>query len=919
MIDRGSDVELHNPEGGRADALPIRIAKIADHIQIAKQARRPMKRPSVKALAHRTNFYWTPYQTRHALANAAAAIGAGDIEAALRWVETDDPHNIELHLAALIIAQSSVTGANTADARARADASVSQMHIAGRECLDRGNPAIALSLLLRAACGLPFLIRPGSKAPGVVLCDLATALQDLNQFALASRIYSEALEACPSGERKHWLQRSVILSNFGVMRMIEGHFDEASRILFESIDFTKRSGEAPPTELIAVLVNAGHSERTRGNIGSSRKLLREATAVARKSGQTATTNYARALIHLSDLDLEAGRISAAIRRCRLVQRLAGAFSKRLEGQAHAMEGECQAKIRRYEAARQSFQRAYDLLEGRPNDDADERVEIRQLLADVERRLGSLDRAEILLEEARTIGDAHYGKQWIGHADTLKVRGRIAWDRESFEECLVIRTQAVRQLAGTVADDHPKRLLLDGELAEAMAATGKSGRALRLLKSCMRREGKLLSRLVDRKNSFLELGHLRVTRQHLEVFILILLRMRRRSKWAIGTLIEAILALRGLAASIWRAKPIDGVAAEPLRKAREPDAQDDHALVIAETYTLEGQRSRLLLARSWNALTLTELGEAETLENAFRDWIEKDGAASLTLTDFSDDLIRVAEGAEKLVWMPDHALAMHPICALPLSNGKLIADSATIIQPRDAYALAGPARAARSPGPSLVVGVSRFPPSMALRNLPGVATETVLVAQMLHGEGPTVLAEDEATVPAVVAALSRVPKRIHIATHGLVATAAPDKDLVRVQIAAAARRDPLAGTALVLGGTNSPGEMGLLSARDVLRLDLRGVKLVVIAACDSGVASSDASEGILGLQAAFHASGAETVITTLWPLYDLPTTYLVEQLYAEVLLGKPPAECLRRAQAATRRKWAGKSYWGGWIVSGPASG
>lgn len=106
---------------------------------------------------------------------------------------------------------------------------------------------------------------------------------------------------------------------------------------------------------------------------------------------------------------------------------------------------------------------------------------------------------------------------------------------------------------------------------------------------------------------------------------------------------------------------------------------------------------------------------------------------------------------------------------------------------------------------------------------------------------------------------------------------------------------------------------------LLPLPLGGVKLVVIAACDSGVASSDASEGILGLQAAFHASGAETVITTLWRLYDLPTSYLVEQLYAEVLLGKPPAECLRRAQAATRRKWAGKFGWGGWIVSGPALG
>jgi CHAT domain-containing protein len=100
------------------------------------------------------------------------------------------------------------------------------------------------------------------------------------------------------------------------------------------------------------------------------------------------------------------------------------------------------------------------------------------------------------------------------------------------------------------------------------------------------------------------------------------------------------------------------------------------------------------------------------------------------------------------------------------------------------------------------------------------------------------------------------------------------------------------------------------------LDLVGAQLVVVSACDSGVAPSDASEGVLGLQAALHAAGAEVVLTTLWPLHDEPTAYLVEKLYSAISSGASVVEALRQAQTSTRTIWPLKSYWGGWVVSGP---
>jgi len=62
--------------------------------------------------------------------------------------------------------------------------------------------------------------------------------------------------------------------------------------------------------------------------------------------------------------------------------------------------------------------------------------------------------------------------------------------------------------------------LKGELTEALARSGKRTRALNLLDTCMKKEGRLLSRLVDRKNAFIELGRVRSTRDHLELYIIL---------------------------------------------------------------------------------------------------------------------------------------------------------------------------------------------------------------------------------------------------------------------------------------------------------------------------------------------------------------------------------------------------------------
>jgi CHAT domain-containing protein len=63
-----------------------------------------------------------------------------------------------------------------------------------------------------------------------------------------------------------------------------------------------------------------------------------------------------------------------------------------------------------------------------------------------------------------------------------------------------------------------------------------------------------------------------------------------------------------------------------------------------------------------------------------------------------------------------------------------------------------------------------------------------------------------------------------------------------------------------------------------------------------------SQGVLGLQRAFHAAGAKTLVSSLWSVSDAATLVLMEEFYAR-LRGKEKTsrlEALRQAQLVVLR-------------------
>lgn len=71
--------------------------------------------------------------------------------------------------------------------------------------------------------------------------------------------------------------------------------------------------------------------------------------------------------------------------------------------------------------------------------------------------------------------------------------------------------------------------------------------------------------------------------------------------------------------------------------------------------------------------------------------------------------------------------------------------------------------------------------------------------------------------------------------------------------------------------------GILTAREVANLDLRGLELIILSACQTALGEVN-GEGVFGLQRGFKKAGAQSIIMSLWEVNPQATATMIQEFF-----------------------------------------
>lgn len=109
--------------------------------------------------------------------------------------------------------------------------------------------------------------------------------------------------------------------------------------------------------------------------------------------------------------------------------------------------------------------------------------------------------------------------------------------------------------------------------------------------------------------------------------------------------------------------------------------------------------------------------------------------------------------------------------------------------------------------------------------------------------------------------------------------------------------------------------GVFTAYEAQNLDLQNTSLVILSACETTLGYLDAGEGVYGLQRAFRAAGAGSIVTSLWKVDDNATKDFMIAFYQQYLQSKNKSQAFIFAQKAVRDKYTYPYFWGAFIMVG----
>jgi CHAT domain-containing protein len=341
-------------------------------------------------------------------------------------------------------------------------------------------------------------------------------------------------------------------------------------------------------------------------------------------------------------------------------------------------------------------------------------------------------------------------------------------------------------------------------------------------------------------------------------------------------------------------------------------------IIRQDATFGGEQYLAVISQGPKSAKKILLGDAKPIEsaiNSFYDALNGGDPLAPTWKALQEQIVRPILAAlppdTKRIWLsPDSSLLSVPFAALILDLG-IQTEVSIIPSPYDFVRI----RSASPPTSGgllfigdLIYGKEPLPfASMGQTEeeravLSRAAADVKLQVATLSG--------DSVKRAAVTNRLKQQVRFLHLSTHGFLENpiTQPDADMV------------LPG-GVALSGANSGAPDSFLTAEDIRQLDLSGLELVTLSACDTAKGRTIEGQGLLGFQTAFMAGGTRSLLFSLWKApADEATTSLMAAFYEGIWKNHlPKAVALRQAQLQVRSssRFADPRNWAGWILVGEA--
>ena len=175
-----------------------------------------------------------------------------------------------------------------------------------------------------------------------------------------------------------------------------------------------------------------------------------------------------------------------------------------------------------------------------------------------------------------------------------------------------------------------------------------------------------------------------------------------------------------------------------------------------------------------------------------------------------------------------------------------------------------------------------------------------------------------------------PSIIHVASHGFYMGGVQNNDRKRLLVSdvgkMTAEDKALDVAGLVFSGASGIFDEayaadvmsdGILTARELSRLDLSNTSITVLSACETA-AGQVSGDGVFGLQRGFKKAGVKSILMSLWKVDDEATCLLMTEFYrnwiGEKMTKHDALEAAKQAVRSHKEKgWDDPKYWAAFIL------